>query len=318
MSRGAWRRARGRDLPALEAFLRAREPEAAGFIGRSLREGSLRLPNPFRGAVWLNLPGARHGGGAAKEPDDGPGAAAGAPVRAAGPGPIAGAVLCSTSGAVFPQFGRSRPEGDAALARALQDAAYIPASTVGPAADVLRFEAALGLRALASVRYRLMHRPAGGAPASPEAGRTWPAGLLVRRAIPEDLELLFPLQEGYEREEVLTPIHAFNARASRAGLAAALRDRIVMLALLDGEPVGKAGTNARAFGLDQVGGVYVAPPWRGRGIGLALMQELLSALGQEGRGASLFVKTDNMPALGLYRGLGFRELGDFRADYHQA
>ena len=54
-----WRRAVGADIPALSAFLMAKEESRVGFSGRLIREGplsgpSLRLPSPLRGAVWLS------------------------------------------------------------------------------------------------------------------------------------------------------------------------------------------------------------------------------------------------------------------------
>jgi uncharacterized protein len=79
--------------------------------------------------------------------------------------------------------------------------------------------------------------------------------------------------------------------------------------------VAKAGTNARGFGVDQIGGVYTLPARRGRGLGYALMVALLAEIGAEGRMPALFVKPGNAPARALYRGLGFRDIGDYRADY---
>jgi predicted GNAT family acetyltransferase len=81
--------------------------------------------------------------------------------------------------------------------------------------------------------------------------------------------------------------------------------------------VAKAATNAHAFSLDQIGGVFVAPPYRRRGYGEAVVLELLGRLAGEGKGAALFVKKGNEAARGLYDGLGFEALGPFRADYLQ-
>jgi len=356
MSEAAWRRAGREDLPALEAYLRSREPEAAGFIGRLLRDGRLRLPNPLRGAVYV--------------------------LEEAGGEALGGALLASPTRAVFPLLdgargsAEGRTEGsargaaggrhaggasaasadsDRGLADLLLCRGYEPVSIVGLAAEVERLEAALGLMPLVPVSYRLMARPASAgaassasprpaaetrardsrhsaaeagpaaAPPSPASPRPSPAARAdagpptgacrTRLAGPADLDELYPLQEAYEKEEVLTLIHRFEPAATRAALARSLEERIVVAAEVGGFLVGKAGTNARAFGLDQVGGVYVAPPYRGRGIGRALMEDLLGRLASEGRGASLFVKTHNEPARGLYSSLGFEDLADFRADY---
>jgi predicted GNAT family acetyltransferase len=126
------------------------------------------------------------------------------------------------------------------------------------------------------------------------------------------------LQEAYEREEVLTPIHDFNRAACRASLARALERQIVLAAEEGGVLVGKAGTNARGFGVDQVGGVYTLPERRGRGVASALMAALLAEIGSSGKKPALFVKPTNAPARALYRSLGFEDIGDYRADYFEA
>jgi len=285
MSEPSWRKAGRQDVRALEAFLRAREPRAAGFIGKSLRDGRLRLPNPLRGAVWLRFDRS---------------------------GRISDALLCSPGGLVFPQFSCHSPVsgGDGFLSDAVYGTGFVPASAVGPAAYVERFERALFLKPLVSIAYRLMLRR-GGAP----RGSDRLPGLSIRRASRADLASVYPLQEAYEREEVATSIHEFNPSGCRAALARNLEERIIFVAELDGHLVGKAGTNARAFALDQVGGVFVAPPYRGKGIGSALMLSLLDLLAAEGRDASLFVKRENTAARALYDSLGFEDLEDFRADY---
>jgi len=292
-----WRRAVRADLPALADFLRAREAGCAGFVGRLLRDGELRLPSPLRGAVWV----------------------------ADGPRGIGGAVLHHPSRIAYPAF-PAEAEGDGALA--LVAGSWRAASAIGLAAGVQRYEAAFGLTPEISVAYRLMAREPGVpfpplAPRAAEraaaygaarAGRPAP-DILVRMARPSDLDALFPLQEAYEREEVLTSMHDFQSAACRAALAAAIERQLVLVALRGGRIVAKAGTNARGFGVDQVGGVFTEPGLRGRGIARELMIALLAEIEGQGRRAVLFVKPSNAPARALYKSLGFAEVGDFRADY---
>jgi GNAT superfamily N-acetyltransferase len=295
--KGRWRRAVKADLSALSDFLKADELERVGFSGRLLRDegGSpaLHLPTPLRGSVWLF---------------DAPGAASRA---------IAGAVLCHPSRLVFPIFPEGQ-DGDQGLA--LLASSFAPASVIGMAGDVARYESALRLEPRASVAYRLMTRPEAAFPTAaprPEAAPTYP-GLSLRRASLADLDSLLYLQEAYEREEVLTPIHEFNRAACRASLARALERQIIFAAEEDGTLVGKAGTNARGFGVDQVGGVYTLPERRGRGVARALMAALLAEIKSSGKEPALFVKPTNVPARALYRHLGFDDVGDYRADYFEA
>ena len=299
-----WRRALTSDIPALSAFLRADEERRVGFSGRLLREGllsppRLRLPSALRGAVWI-----------ADAPREGP-------ERKPS---IAGAVLCHPSRLAFPIFppDESYEGGRGDREFALLASSFSPASVIGMAGDIARYEAALGLTAQSSVEYRLMVLRR-----SAPRGQLWPLrpalppGLSLRRAVSADLDALYPLQEAYEREEVLTSIHKLNAAACRAALARALEGQLVFAAEEGGVLVAKAGTNARGFGTDQIGGVYTLPSRRGRGIAAALMAALLRDIVGAGRRPVLFVKPSNRPALSLYRGLGFEDIGDYRADYFE-
>jgi predicted GNAT family acetyltransferase len=80
----------------------------------------------------------------------------------------------------------------------------------------------------------------------------------------------------------------------------------------------KAGTNARGFDADQIGGVFTVEEERGRGLARRVMDALLGRIFQEKSQASLFVKKLNPAAVTLYRRLGFRELEDFRISYFGA
>jgi len=290
MREGAWRRAAEEDLPALELFLRVHEASSAGLISRLLGPGRLGLPRSPRSSLWIHsLP-------------------EGQPI-------VRGAVLCTSTGLAFPLFPEESAGDDECLAALIRGRRFEAASIVGPARDVERLERALFLRPLVAVEYRLMRRFIPASPPPRGQGGGLAEGLSIRAAGPGDLDALFPLQEAYEREEVLTPIHRFDASGSRAALARSLREETIVAASLDGRFVGKAGTNARAFTFDQIGGVFVAPPYRRRGIARLLMEDLLARLALRNKGAVLFVKSRNEPARALYRGLGFDEIGDYRADY---
>lgn len=308
MSACAWRRAGRADIPALSAFLSEREERCAGFSGRLLREApgggaELRLPTPLRGGVWIAVPS-----GAAAAVDS-----------------IAGALLCHPSGLAFPLLpGRGADAGEDPLGRELArlSAARVwrAASAAGPADDVERLEEIAGLEPLVRVGYETMRLGAAAVAGFAQRGASEAGAFAVRRAGPPDLDLLFPLQEAYEREEVLTPIHEFNPAACRAALARSLELQLVFVAEEipargPRRAVAKAQTNARGFRVDQVGGVFTLPERRGRGAAAALMAVLLAEIGRAGRGASLFVKPGNAPALALYRGLGFEGIGAYRADY---
>ena len=94
-----------------------------------------------------------------------------------------------------------------------------------------------------------------------------------------------------------------------------LENNVVLYAEINGTPVAKAGTNARGFITDQIGGVFTKREERNKGIARIVMKYLLSLIFQEKRYASLFVKKHNTPAINLYKSLGFERVNDFRIAY---
>ena len=137
----------------------------------------------------------------------------------------------------------------------------------------------------------------------------------IRAAGEADNDALFPLQEAYEKEEVLFDPSEFQALASRLHFWKTMRHQEIAALWLDGKPVAKAGTNALTRRWAQIGGVYTRPEHRGRGLQKRLMAFLLAKLASEGRGACLFVKKKNAPAIALYRALAFQPGGDFTITY---
>ncbi len=140
-------------------------------------------------------------------------------------------------------------------------------------------------------------------------------GLKIRRATIADLIALFPLQRDYEKEEVLLDPGSFNASATLLSLQKNLRREIVYLAELDGQPVAKAGTNARGIDYCQIGGVFTIPGLRNRGIAGELMRTLMSDIAGQKKHLCLFVKKRNEPAERLYRSLGFAVRDAFAISY---
>lgn len=160
------------------------------------------------------------------------------------------------------------------------------------------------------VDYHFLARPTG-VPSVPEGpGELRPAGT-------QDAELLFPLQEAYEKEEVLFVPEEFQPLASRIHFWKTLKRQEIVALWEAGRPVAKAGTNALTDRWGQIGGVYTRPERRGQGVQKRLMSFLLARLSSQGRGACLFVKKANLGAAGLYRSLGFEDLGDFTIVYGQ-
>jgi ribosomal protein S18 acetylase RimI-like enzyme len=131
-----------------------------------------------------------------------------------------------------------------------------------------------------------------------------------------DLDAICPLQEGYEKEEVLPRGSKFSPAASRANIANIISEGRMLAAQLNGRLVGKINVSAVSFTRYLVGGVYVHPDFRGLGIAREMAGEFISSLISEGRGVTLFVKKNNIPARKLYLSLGFKKIKDYRITYY--
>lgn len=170
-----------------------------------------------------------------------------------------------------------------------------------------------------TVDYILMTRPLEKGPVSP--ARWWseidpkvPSGRLIRGRR-RDAEPLFPLQEGYEKEEVLLNPELFNPQRSLKTFRKNLGEQITYYYAVEGLPVAKASTNAVGYRWCQLGGVYTLPGFRSRGIGRIVVGRLLRELDRLGYRSVLFVKTENEAAINLYRSLGFAVCRPYRIVY---
>jgi uncharacterized protein len=140
--------------------------------------------------------------------------------------------------------------------------------------------------------------------------------LHIRQATVRDAEKLLPLQREYELEEVFVDPSRFNERFCLANLKKTLKKEIVYMAVLDGKIVAKAGTNARGFSYDQIGGVYTVKEERRKGAGQILIAALLDNIFERKMKAALFVKKSNIGALTLYKKLGFSLKDNFLIAYY--
>jgi ribosomal protein S18 acetylase RimI-like enzyme len=139
----------------------------------------------------------------------------------------------------------------------------------------------------------------------------------LRRATEADGEFLYALYADSRAEEVAATgwdqqrqrafvRMQFAARhRDYAGRFAAARDSIV---LCGGQAVGRLLVD-RQGGAVTVVDLALLPSWRGRGIGSALLRQVLDEAGGEGLAVHLAVAADNLRALRLYRRLGFAVAG---------
>ena len=127
---------------------------------------------------------------------------------------------------------------------------------------------------------------------------------------------LFDLQKYYEIEEVLPEHDVFSEGLCRLHLKSVLRTQYVAAVLLpDGTVAAKAGTNALGFHSAQIGGVYVKREFRRRGYAFGALYRVLKNVFAVKKAAVLFVKNTNVPALSLYRALGFKKRNGYIIAY---
>lgn len=139
----------------------------------------------------------------------------------------------------------------------------------------------------------------------------------VRRGRPEDarelVELFAAVAE--ERDGIATePPVDVDARTTR--FADSIDGTIVAVAA--GDLVGSLHVEANRFGVGELG-MTVARPWRGRGVGSALLAAAIEKARGEGlHKLSLEVFPHNHAAIALYRKFGFVEEGRRLKHYRRA
>ena len=177
-----------------------------------------------------------------------------------------------------------------------------PAAAVTPLWDLL----APSWGPAREVRARQPLMAIAGAPAVPAEPR-------VRPVRPDELELLLPAAVAMFTEEVgVSPLRVDGGAGYRARVAELVRAGQALAWIEDGQVLFKADVGAVSREACQLQGVWVAPQWRGRGIG----QRGTAAVVEYARAAiapvvSLYVNDYNTAARAAYARVGFTQVGTF-------
>ncbi len=140
--------------------------------------------------------------------------------------------------------------------------------------------------------------------------------LRVIRCPPQMLQTLLPMQEAYEREEVLAAGQEFDGFLSSFMLKRALRLQNVYVLASGQIIVSKATFNAVSKNFAQLGGMYTAPSFRRNGYASRLVNFLVEQKMLEGKKVVLFVKKANSIAKSLYENCGFAPFSGFKICYY--
>ena len=138
----------------------------------------------------------------------------------------------------------------------------------------------------------------------------------VRSCGLEYLDLLLPVQELYEKEEVLSGGQQYNPAVTRFLLKKSLKENRVF-ALFNGDKIiSKATLTAVGKKYVQIGGVFSEKSFRRQGCSYLLMRNLLAYLMDKNQIPVLFVKPENAAARNLYKKCGFSVFDKFKICYY--
>ena len=126
----------------------------------------------------------------------------------------------------------------------------------------------------------------------------------ARFAQPGDLPRLMQLHRGFQQEH----FERFTEAEEELGKMALERmtDSGIAVVEKDGQVVAKAEVLVHTGRIAQVGAVYTDPGYRGRGCAGACMTQLCQQILKDREMVILNVADDNLPAMALYKSLGFQ------------
>lgn len=130
------------------------------------------------------------------------------------------------------------------------------------------------------------------------------------------LDSLIPIQEAYEREEVLTVEQDFNPLMSKFGLKKSISEKKMYATFYENKIVAKAAVNAVGKNCVQLGGVFTVPNFRKHGFAEFLIKKIVAEKNHLGKKVVLFVKPKNLAAVTLYKRCGFSNFGKFKISYY--
>jgi predicted GNAT family acetyltransferase len=112
----------------------------------------------------------------------------------------------------------------------------------------------------------------------------------------------------YTEEVGVAPMSPYDGY--RSHVASLIKQGMAYCVLQKGQVVFKADVVASAGPICQIGGVWLAPAWRGLGYSEALMSAVVMACRNHHSTVSLYVNSYNRPAINCYRAVGFEQVSE--------
>lgn len=137
----------------------------------------------------------------------------------------------------------------------------------------------------------------------------------IIRCTENDMDELLTIQRKYIKEEVAPKGKSISDLEVAMSLRQILRGQLCLALFSNNEVVAKANTNAIGIDWIQIGGVYTHPFHRRKGYALHLVCSICRRAVRLNKQVSLFVKEKNIPAIRLYKKIGFDEREYYKIAY---
>ncbi len=140
--------------------------------------------------------------------------------------------------------------------------------------------------------------------------------LAVVQCTENDIERVYPLQEAFEKEEVVFEDSLFDEEHCRTRFENFVEAGAVYAGKIKNVPLCKLTVSATTKNYAMLGGVFTLPKYRNCGLGKALVNSVTMKMTALGKKCTLFVKTANETAIKLYEQTGFKKFSSFVILYY--
>ncbi len=132
-----------------------------------------------------------------------------------------------------------------------------------------------------------------------------------------DFNKLKKLQKAYHLEEVYNDGSFYPYKAEMLNFKNSLQKRINYAVFYkDLTPVSKCAINSESLNSFQLGGVFTVKKFRDRGLSKFCISELLKEAFTLKENVFLYVKKENLPAISVYKSLGFKIINNTSVAYY--
>lgn len=129
---------------------------------------------------------------------------------------------------------------------------------------------------------------------------------ICRKGSIKDFNKLKGLQKKYHLEEVYDNDSSYPYEAEMINFKKILSNRLNYIVFYKNKPVSKCSVNSESLNSFQIGGVYTLKKFRGLGLSKFCLSNLLKEAFNIKKKVLLYVKQENIPAISVYRHLGFK------------